>query len=109
MSPRFPEERDGERQPASAILVEPRAVRSWRRVWEGTAADSCRKYVNLEGYTRARLRLFGDWLEGTEIYVEDLPVANDVPFRQDREATLREPGRLNIEFLVGFEMIGEFA
>ena len=34
------------------------------------------------GYTRAGLRLFGDWLEGTEICVEDLPVANDVPFRQ---------------------------
>jgi len=41
--------------------------------------------------------------------VQAIPVSNDVPFRQDRTAALRDPRRLNIEFLVGFEMVGEFA
>lgn len=41
--------------------------------------------------------------------MEDLPVANDVPLCYHGEASFREPGRLNIEFFVGFEMVGEFS
>ena len=40
--------------------------------------------------------------------MEDLAIANDVPLRQDREATFREPRRLDVEFFVGFEMGGKF-
>jgi len=36
--------------------------------------------------------------------VEDLSVANDVPFCEHRESALRESGCLDIEFLVRFEI-----
>ena len=48
-----------------------------------------------------------DRLGGTEVCVKDLSVTNELSLRQHGEVALREPGRLNIEFLVGFEMIGE--
>jgi hypothetical protein len=41
--------------------------------------------------------------------VEDFAVANDVSLRQDWEAALGEPRRLDIELFVGFEVVGEFS
>lgn len=41
--------------------------------------------------------------------MEDFTASNNVPFRHPGEAALREPGRLNIKFLAGLEMIGEFS
>jgi len=46
---------------------------------------------------------------GTEVSVEDFAVANDVPLCEDRESTLRIPGRLDVELFVSFEVVGEFS
>ena len=54
-----------------------------------------------------RTTLLVDRVGRTEVRVEDLPVANDVPLRQHGEPTLGEPRRLDIGLHVGFEVVGE--
>ena len=39
--------------------------------------------------------------------MEGIGVPNDVPFRQDRQSTLREAGRLDVECFVRFEILRE--
>nr|ABQ75850.1 hypothetical protein [uncultured haloarchaeon] len=56
-----------------------------------------------------RTTLLVDRVGGTEVRVEDLTVTSDVPLHQYWEATLRESRCLDVEFLVGFEMVGEFS
>lgn len=41
--------------------------------------------------------------------MEHLAVANDVPLRQNREASSRKPRFLDIEFFVSFEEVGELS